>query len=348
MQRAPPCGAHSTGSRGGPRTIDLWKAEQDDMKTWWLGALVIAISTAVVPIDSEAKRLGSGGSQGMQRSLPARSTPDSVPARPATPAQAAPAAAAGATAAAAAPKRSWMGPLAGLAAGLGLAALASHFGFGEGLANFMMLALLAVVAVVAIRFLMNRFGSKSRSTGGLAMAGAGGTASSPAQQAWQSTAAAGEPMLRQGLTPAPGAALGGVAPAGLASTPAPVRMLPAGFDAPEFERIAKLIFIRLQAANDAGDLEDLRRFTTPEMFSAARLDLQERTGATQQTDVVEVDAEVLDVAEESGRQVASVRFHGLIREEAGAAPDRFDEVWHLTKPSRGDGGWLIAGIQQRG
>ncbi len=323
------------------------------MKSWWLGALVIAISTAVVPIDSEAKRLGGGGSQGMQRSLPARSTPDSVPARPATPAQAAPAAAAGATAAAAAPKRSWMGPLAGLAAGLGLAALASHFGFGEGLANFMMLALLAIVAVVAIRFLMNRFGSKSRSTGGLAMAGAGGAAShsaSPAQQAWQSTAAASDPMLKQGLAPASGAALGGgiAAASPLAATSAPARSLPAGFDVPEFERIAKLIFIRLQAANDAGDLEDLRRFTTPEMFAAARLDLQERSGATQQTDVVEVDAEVLDVAEESARQIASVRFHGLIREEAGATPNRFDEVWHLTKPSHGDGGWLIAGIQQRG
>ncbi len=322
------------------------------MKTWWLGALVIAISTAVVPMDSEARRLGGGGSQGMQRSLPARSTPDSVPARPATPTQAAPATAAGATAAAAAPKRSWMGPLAGLAAGLGLAALASHFGFGEGLANFMMLALLAVVAVVAIRFLMNRFGTKSRGTGGMAMAGAGGAAShsaSPAQQAWQSTAAAGEPMLKQGLSPASGTAVGGAAVAGsLASTAAPARTVPAGFDVPEFERIAKLIFIRLQAANDAGDLDDLRRFTTPEMFAAARLDLQERSGAAQQTDVVEVAAEVLDVAEEAERQIASVRFHGLIREEAGATPNRFDEVWHLTKPTRGDGGWLIAGIQQRG
>jgi predicted lipid-binding transport protein (Tim44 family) len=311
--------------------------------------LVIAVSTAVVPIDSEARRLGGGGSQGMQRSLPARGTPDSVPARPATPNQAAPAAAAtGATAAAAAaPKRSWMGPLAGLAAGLGLAALASHLGFGEGLANFMMLALLAIVAVVAIRFLMNRFGSKSAgSRNGMAMAGAGANASaaeSPAQKAWQSTAAAGAPMLKQGYTGQAMPSATGVS--GSAALPA---SLPPGFDAREFERIAKLIFIRLQAANDSADLEDLRRFTTPEMFAAARLDLQERAGAAQQTDVVQVDAEVLDVAEEAGRQIASVRFSGLIREEPGAEPSTFDEVWHLAKPSHGDGGWLIAGIQQRG
>ena len=323
------------------------------MKTWWLGALVIAVSTTVLPIDSEAKRLGGGGSQGMQRSLPARSTPDSVPARPATPNQAAPAAAAtGATAAAAAPKRSWMGPIAGLAAGLGLAALASHLGFGEGLANFMMLALLAVVAVIAIRFLMNRFGSRSARPGAMAMAGAGSNASgasTPAQQAWQATAGQSNPMLKESFAQPTAATLAtsGAASAGLATAGSPVR-LPAGFDVAEFERIAKMIFIRLQAANDAGDLDDLRRFTTPEMFAAARLDLQERSGASQQTDVVQVEAEVLDVAEEADRQIASVRFHGMIREEPGVQPSAFDEVWHLTKPSRGDGGWLIAGIQQRG
>ena len=58
---------------------------------------------------------------------------------------------------------------------------------------------------------------------------------------------------------------------------------------------------------------DLRNFTTPEMFAAIKLDLQERAGRAQRTDVVRVDAEVLDVASEAERQVVSVRFHGLIR-----------------------------------
>ena len=63
-----------------------------------------------------------------------------------------------------------------------------------------------------------------------------------------------------------------------------------------------MIFIRLQAANDAGDLNDLRAFTTPEMFAAVKLDLQERGPTAQRTDVVRVDAEVLDVASEADRQ----------------------------------------------
>ena len=122
--------------------------------------------------------------------------------------------------------------------------------------------------------------------------------------------------------------------------------VPAGFDSAAFERIAKLIFIRMQAANDSADLNDLRGFTTPEMYAAVKLDLQDRAGVTQQTDVVRVDAEVLEVATEGDRQVVSVRFHGLIREEPDSAAAPFDEVWHLVRPLDASREWAIAGIQQ--
>jgi predicted lipid-binding transport protein (Tim44 family) len=126
--------------------------------------------------------------------------------------------------------------------------------------------------------------------------------------------------------------------------------LPADFDREGFERIAKLIFIRMQAANDAGNLDDLRQFTTPEMFAAARLDLHNRGGGAQRTDVVQLQAEVLDLARDNGQDIVSVRYHGLIREDdAGNAPQSFDEVWHLVRPSgQSSGGWAVAGIQQAG
>ena len=130
-----------------------------------------------------------------------------------------------------------------------------------------------------------------------------------------------------------------------AIVPAPLA-LPAGFDTAAFERIAKMIFIRMQAANDSADLNDLRQFTTPEMFASVKLDLQERGSAAQQTDVVRVDAQVLDVASEADRQIVSVRFHGLIREEKDGAAAPFDEAWHLVKPNDGSREWAIAGIQQ--
>ena len=86
-----------------------------------------------------------------------------------------------------------------------------------------------------------------------------------------------------------------------------------------------MLFIRLQAANDSADLNDLRNFTTPELFASLRLDLQDRGDAKQQTDVVKVDAKLIDFADEAERQIVSVRFTGVIREAPDAAAEGFDE-----------------------
>lgn len=296
------------------------------MKRWLVALSVALCSLALLPSIADAKRLGGGGFSGMKRDMPAR-TPDAVPAKPAAPTQATPAPT-NAAAAAAAPKRSWLGPIAGLAAGLGLAALMSHLGFGAEFANFLMLALLAIAAFFVIRLLMRRFAGNSprpalATPNGMQFAGAGAGAGS-AMPDFRPRAAA--------------------LPAEPAAATAAVR-LPADFDAAAFERIAKMIFIRMQAANDTGDLNDLRAFTTPEMFATIKLELQERAATAQQTDVVQIDAEVLDFAQEDERQVVSVRFHGLIRELKDGGADAFDETWHLVKPTDGSREWAIAGIQ---
>ncbi|WP_251969092.1 Tim44 domain-containing protein [Sphaerotilus microaerophilus] len=328
------------------------------MKNWWLGALALVVAVGLTPPEAQAKRLGSGG---MQRSMPSRSAADAppprqapnqaAPAQQATPAQQAAPATAGA-AAAQAGKRSWLGPIAGLAAGIGLAALLSHFGMGEAVANFLMMALLALAAVFVIGWLMRRFSAGKANAGASrsnpfepAYAGAGAGSAGTAQPV-NPTAA---PMARQADFPAaaPGSAAASFAP-GAASTAvatAPAVALPADFDRAAFERIAKLIFIRMQAANDRCDLNDLRQFTTPEMFASIRLDLQNRGDSTQQTDVVHVDAEVLDLAREDGREVVSVRYHGQVREEPSHPATPFDEVWHLVRPADGSRDWAIAGIQ---
>ena len=70
-----------------------------------------------------------------------------------------------------------------------------------------------------------------------------------------------------------------------------------------------------------------------------------RGKAAQQTDVVEIDAEVLDVVREASREVVSVRYRGSIREDDGQA-ESFEEIWHLVKPRDGNDGWRLAGIQQ--
>ena len=127
----------------------------------------------------------------------------------------------------------------------------------------------------------------------------------------------------------------------------PAAFVPAAFDSEGFERIAKAIFIRMQAANDAGNLDDLRQFTTPEMYAELKLDLMDRGTAAQTTEVRQLEARVVDVAEEADRQVVSVRYRGEVVETAGAAPERFDEVWHLVRARNATGpAWAIAGIEQ--
>ena len=120
--------------------------------------------------------------------------------------------------------------------------------------------------------------------------------------------------------------------------------LPGGMPAADFERLAKMVFIRMQAANDAANLDDLRKFTTPELFASLRLDLQERGAAKQQTDVVQIDAQVVEAVQEKGQDIVTVRFSGLIREAAEAGAEPFNELWHLVRPADGAGEWAIAGI----
>lgn len=289
-------------------------------------AVVLTLGLGTAHMDAEAKRIGGGKSLGMQRqATPPAKTPDATP-------NAAPAAgaAAGAGAAAAAPKRNWLGPVAGLAAGLGLAALASHLGFGEGFANMLMIALLVMIAFAAFRFFMARRAASQN--GGMAYAGAGAGAGAPnnafrmpASPAQTGGAAAGGSMI--------GANLQGAQP-----------RIPADFDVAAFERNAKVNYIRLQAANDTGNLDDIRQFTSPEMFAELQMDIRDRNGATQHTDVLSLNAQVLEVAEDGALYVVSVRFTGELREDGVTGP--VDEIWHLTKPRQGNGGWILAGIQQ--
>ncbi|RLJ68172.1 Tim44 domain-containing protein [Sulfurisoma sediminicola] len=294
------------------------------MKRLYLALFAAFIGLGLTVQDAEAKRLGGGGSFGMKRDSTVMKR-DAAPAAPAAPTQGSAAAAKPATPAtppATQPSgmRKWLGPIAGLAAGLGIAALLSHFGLGEGMATMLMI-LLGVVAVVFVVKLLLR---KSQPQSGMRYAGAGA----------QGDMGRVEPAH---FEPASAASVGA---GGTAAS------IPVGFDVEGFLRQAKLNYIRLQAANDRGDMDDIRNFTSPEMFAEIQMQYEERGRGKQETDVQQLDATLLDVSEENGRHVASVRFFGRIREVAGGPVEALDEVWHLSKQVDGSGGWVIAGIQQ--
>ncbi|WP_323072934.1 Tim44 domain-containing protein [Mycetohabitans endofungorum] len=302
--------------------------------------------------DADAKRMGGGRSFGKQSQITRQATPPAQPnaprqGTPSQPAQGAQAAR-GQTPppAAAQPKRNWMGPLAGLAAGFGLAALLSHFGLGGALAsvlsNVILIALVALVGLWLFRKFANR---NARPAAAYAHGGFEPPSSASLRQYDASAAAPSQVPAAGGLSQT------GVVPEGQARVTADpsvldVPVVPAGFDVDAFMRQAKVAFVRLQAAWDAGNLDDIREFTTPEMFAEIKLDLDSRHGENR-TDVVQLNADLVGVEDRGGNEyVASVRFHGLLREAQGAAAEPFAEMWNLSRNVRSGEGWVLAGIQQ--
>ena len=273
------------------------------MSRWILGICAAVLGGVLIANDVEAKRLGGARSSGVQRSV----TP-STPAKPAQQ-QAAPQQGQNTAAPAASGASRWMPILGGLAIGGMLGYL---FG-GNGLMGILLVALLAIGAVLAVRAFAR--GRTREAPQRMQYAGMG-----------RETVVAPPPSQAAGMTPsAPSAA-----------------KLPAGFDAAAFLKGAKLNFIRLQAANDSGRIDEVREFATDELFEQLKQDIR----GGQQTDVVSLQADLLEVATEGEQHWASVRFSGLIRETPASEPAEFAEVWNLVKPASGSSGWLLAGIQQ--
>ena len=278
------------------------------MKKLTVSLFTLVFGASILADDVEAARLGGGRSIGAQRQVTA--TPKQ--ATPPTQQQQA-----------TAPQPSgpgrWLAPLAGLAAGLGLGWLFAQGGFGA-VASTLLMALLAG----AIVFALMRVLSKQR-------------ASRPQYAGFGNETVAAPPPSQL-----PGDA--GVQPNYRSQF---VSNIPAGFDVEGFVKEARRNFLRLQEANDRGDLPRLRQITTEDMFNALKGDVAEHSGV-QQTDVVTLNAALLELVTEGELYWASVRFSGSIREEASAPAEPFEEIWHLRKPVNGSSGWLLAGIQQPG
>ncbi len=271
-------------------------------------AVTLFASLAFLASPVEAKRLGGGS--GAKIGKPANTA--------AAPKQAAPAAAAPA-AAAAKPANKWMGPLAGLAAGLGIAALMSHFGMGDALAGMMTnLLIFGGLAFLAL-FIYRRFFAK------------------PAPQTAAASAYDARPQANEQI---PQNASAYQAPAALAASAAH----PAIPDANAFATNAKQQYTTLQAAWDAGDMAKLRNMTNDALFMELAQQIANRKGAPNHTEILNLHCELLNVGDEGDDTVATLRFTGTARED-GAPTAGFEDVWTLVKPRTAAGGWLLAGVE---
>ncbi|HYD82047.1 MAG TPA: Tim44-like domain-containing protein [Paucimonas sp.] len=289
----------------------------------FLAVLMVAMVALTAGIsEAEAKRLGGGGAIGRQSHNAGQQVSPAYQ-QTARPNQAAPASPQSAQPKPASP---WKNILGGALLGLGLGALLSHLGLGglaSGIGSLLMLALLIGAGVFIYRMLR-----RQRHAGAMQPAFAGGGATAP------EIGSRIEPTALQSLPSSSGGA-------------SPAWGIPADFDSAAFLHHAKTSFIRLQAAWDKADVNDLREFTTPEMFAELKMQLQERGASPNNTDVVSLDAELLGIETIGDEYLASVKFSGTIKESENAPAAPFTEIWNLAKPVSG-GGWLLAGIQQIG
>ncbi|MCQ9615544.1 Tim44-like domain-containing protein [Paenalcaligenes niemegkensis] len=314
----------------------------------FMAAALIAVSAAgmlVVSFDAEARRFGGGKSFGRQSSnVMQQRQAVTPPAAAATPRAAAPAAGAAASrAGAAAPKTGmsrFLGPLAGIAAGLGIAALLSSMGLGGALLEFLSSAILIGAVIFAVMFLVRRFRAGSARP---ATQAAGNTGSGNNHLRQVNPASSSQPEW-----PASASQSGAAAPAAVMAAPAadPVDQswfIPADFDTPSFLANAKTSFTEIQALWDKGDPAALREYLTDDLLKEATPQILEREGENV-TEVVLLNAELLGIEKVAEGYLASVRYSGMLREGKDAEAFRFEEVWNLYKQD--NAGWLVAGIQQ--
>ena len=309
------------------------------MKKFLLSMMMVAGTMTMVIADAEAARFGGGRmsfgrqSQSVTRQAPMQQSQTTKASQQAAPA--------GATAqtpgAAVKPPSRFGGMLGGALLGLGLGALLANMGIGAGMASMISTILMVALLGFAAMFIFRMFRRKT-----------GRDQQPPAYVGgYGSTGSTSTPEIGSGLGNQPAAfqAEQSAASGGNVVSNVPWGV-PADFDVPAFLRSAKTYFIRLQAAWDKADINDIREFTTPEMFAEMRLQIQERGATPNVTDVVALDAELMGVETVGDEYLASVKFSGQIKEAAHAPAEEFNEVWNLSRPISGKSGWVLAGIQQ--
>lgn len=340
----------------------------------FLSASLLLVATLVmltVSFDAEARRFGGGRSFGRQ-SFNVTKQRQAVTPPVAKTSKAATAGAVGAAGARSGMSR-WLGPIAGIAAGLGIAALLSSMGLSGAFLQMMSSLVLIGLVIAAVVFLVRRLqrgvapqyarsgngaGQQGTRQQGAGQAAYSGPFTKDNLQRGASNVSAIRPGVGHGSSPEtdsvsshsawPSAGSNASSPTE-SPTESPTSgedanwFVPADFDATSFLEQAKLQFRTIQGLWDSGDSTQLANYLTDDLL--AELDRSSpRQTEGQTTKITLLNAELLGIEAVSDGHLASVRYSGFLQEEQGQPAERFEEVWNLYKA---DGaGWLLAGIQQ--
>ncbi len=322
----------------------------------WIAILAIGLTMMSLSVSADAaRRFGGGMSFGrsaptLQRSAPAPTTPG-IHQQRANPAQAQQPQRQQQAASTQQPRPQQAAPspmrgmLMGLAAALGITALAHALGFGEGFAQFLMIALMALAAFYIIRLLLGLFLVKRMPAG---MPGRD-QSSQESQDNMRARYDYSAPESNQQVSQSQSAfaaspMAGSVLDEFNNASSAKKVDLPAGFDVEGFLKVAEENFVKMQKAWDTGNVTSLSDFTTDEVFRTVTHQLRERGAQDYQTEIVTLKSDFRGIVQDGEEYLAGVHFDGTLNVSGEA--ERVDETWILSKPVQGNGGWLLAGIHQ--
>ena len=307
----------------------------------WLCAPLVALAVLFMSIDlAEAKRMGGGSSFGSKDSYsksydkPTPPNKNMTTERQAAPNQQPNKAPGG--------FMSRFGGIGGMLGGLLIGGMLGSLLFGGvgGGFGILEILLLGVAGFMLFRFIRSRRAAQ-------------------AGQATQREQAApvGGDRLAYAAAPAGGYAPGGNADGWASVRPTPGGLegsaeitppvMPAGLDEAEFLAGAKALYARLQASWDRRDLGDIRGFTSPEVFAEISRQAKEDP-APGKTDILMVEARVIEAGTQGTQTVISVLYDVLLREDqTDARSTQVREVWHIRRDeSASNPQWTLEGIQQ--
>lgn len=297
----------------------MFNSQKQFLRTMIFSMILAFLSALAYAPDAEARRFGGGSSLGKSGSsgLFGKSSTTNKSTSQATNQKSSSTPA----------KKPFMGGmLGGLVAGLGLAALFSMLGFGEGMASFLGTLLLVGGAIFLALFVYRLLKKQKQS----AYAGATAGSNQTYRQNFQYQPPGGSSS---------NSSFGHVQP----ELSSPQNELPVDFDQEKFLENAKQFFVMIQKEFDHGNLEQLKQYCTDDVLAYAQSEIQQRNGAENVTSVVNLQANIIGYEQTASEELVTVEFNAMLREEQEQAPIDVTEHWVLTRSTQG-GGWLLAGV----
>ena len=286
----------------------------------FLISIFFGVSFSLAVDSAEARRMGFGRSIGKpppikrQVAPPTQAPKKTVDKTPANTSNASPNKSRG----------GFMGPIAGLAAGLGLAALASYMGIGEELMSFLLILLAGIAIFFIVRLVLRNMQSQPSLVGASSSFNRSNIESSTPKKRVMGSTSSSQNTQKETISQD---------------------------EIKSFLENSKKQFIEIQKIWDSRNIDNLKSFCTDDLILDLSRQINERTNLSEKTSITELNASwqgMNTYFSKDGHEVDEVYvlFSGMVRENDNSVSKEFSEIWTLQRLKSTNDGWLIAGITQ--